>query len=49
MLQLRAIFAAPFLPPTTPGHTLFIAQMTDRGSERGREESPAFFARTAIY
>jgi hypothetical protein len=35
-LQLRAIFAAPFLPPNMPGHTLFIAQMTDRGSERGR-------------
>jgi len=36
MLQLRAIFAAPFMPPDMPGHTLFIAQMTDRGSERGR-------------
>jgi len=36
MLQLRAIFAAPFLPWDMPGHTLFIAQMTDRGSERGR-------------
>ena len=36
MLQLRAIFAAPFLPPKMPGHTLFIAQMTDRGSERSR-------------
>jgi hypothetical protein len=36
MLQLRAIFAAPFLPPAMPKHTLFIAQMTDRGSERAR-------------
>jgi hypothetical protein len=36
MLQLRAIFAAPFLPPAMPKHTLFIAQMTDRGSERSR-------------
>lgn len=36
VLQLRAIFAAPFLPPNMPGHTLFIAHMTDRGSERGR-------------
>jgi hypothetical protein len=33
-LQLRAIFAAPSLQ--MPGHTLFIAQMTDRGSERAR-------------
>jgi len=36
VLQLRAILAAPFLPRNMPGHTLFIAQMTDRGSERGR-------------
>ena len=36
MIQLRAILAAPFLPPDMPGHTLFLAQMTDRGSERGR-------------
>jgi len=36
IVQLRAIFAAPFLPLDMPGHTLFIAQMTDRGSERGR-------------
>ena len=35
-LQLRGIFAAPFLPLDMPEHTLFIAQMTDRGSERGR-------------
>lgn len=36
MIQLRAIFAAPFMPPDKPGHTLFIAQMTGRGSEQGR-------------
>lgn len=36
MIQLRAILAAPFLPADMPGHTMFIAQMTDRGSERGR-------------
>jgi hypothetical protein len=35
-LQLRAIFVAPWLPPKMPGHTLFIAQMTDPGSERAR-------------
>jgi hypothetical protein len=36
ILQLRAIVAAPSLPPDMPEHTLFVAQMTDRGSERGR-------------
>ena len=36
IVQLRAIFAAPFLPPNMPGHTLFIAQMTGRASEQGR-------------
>jgi hypothetical protein len=36
VLQLRALFAAPFMPPDMPGHTLFIAQMTEQGSERGR-------------
>ena len=35
-LQLRAIFAAPSLLPELPGHTLFLAQLTDRGSERAR-------------
>jgi hypothetical protein len=36
VLQVRAILAAPYLPPDRPGSTLFIAQITDRGSERGR-------------
>jgi hypothetical protein len=36
VLQLRTIFVAPFPPPGMPEHTLFLAQMTDRGSERGR-------------
>lgn len=36
VLQLRALFAAPLPRPDSPGHTLFIAQMTDQGSERGR-------------
>lgn len=36
VVQLRAIFAAPFLPPHMPGHTLFMAHLTDRGSEHGR-------------
>jgi hypothetical protein len=35
-LQLRAILAAPYMPPDEPGCTLFIAQITDRGSERER-------------
>ncbi len=36
MLQLRALFAAPCLPPDTPEQTLFIAQLTGQGSEQGR-------------
>jgi hypothetical protein len=36
VLQLRAIFAAPFLPEGMPGHTLFIAHLTEKGSEQGR-------------
>lgn len=36
VLQLRALFAAPFLPPDTPGQTLFIGQLTEQGSGRGR-------------
>jgi hypothetical protein len=36
IIQLRAILAAPYLPPDNSGQTLFVAQMTDRGSERGR-------------
>jgi hypothetical protein len=36
VLQLRAILAAPYLPPEYPGCTLFLAQITDRGSEQGR-------------
>lgn len=33
VIELRAILAAPFLPPNAPGQTLFIAQMTKRASE----------------
>lgn len=36
LLQLRAILAAPYLPPGRPGHTQFLLQLTDPGSERGR-------------
>ncbi|HEY2015880.1 MAG TPA: hypothetical protein VGH38_20395 [Bryobacteraceae bacterium] len=36
VIELRAILAAPFLPPNSPGQTLFIAQMTKRASEEGR-------------
>jgi hypothetical protein len=36
IVQLRAILAAPYPSRDNPGRTLFIAQMTDRGSERGR-------------
>lgn len=36
MLQLRAIFVAPSSPPDLPEHTLFLAQMTNRGSEPSR-------------
>jgi hypothetical protein len=35
-LQLRAMLAAPYLPPDDPDSTLFIAQLTDRGSDRER-------------
>ena len=36
VLQLRSIIAAPYLTPSIPGSTLFIAQITDPGSEQGR-------------
>jgi len=36
VIELRAILAAPFLPPNSPGQTLFIAIMTERASEQGR-------------
>ncbi len=36
VVQLRSILAAPYLPADFPGCTLFIAQVTDRASERGR-------------
>ena len=36
VIELRAILAAPFLPPNSPGQTLFVAQMTKRASEEGR-------------
>ena len=36
IIQLRAILAAPYLPLNGHGQTLFLAVMTDRGSERGR-------------
>ena|ERR1700722_58171 len=36
VLQLRPILAAPNMPPGKPGCTLIVAQITDRGSERGR-------------
>jgi hypothetical protein len=35
-LEIRAILAAPYLPEDHPGCTLYIAQTTDRGSERER-------------
>src|SRR4051812_7563944 len=35
VLQIRSILAAPYMPPSTPGGTLFIAQVTERGSEVG--------------
>lgn len=36
VVQLRSILAAPFLPPSMPGHTQFVVQLTERGTERGR-------------
>jgi len=36
IVQLRAILAAPYLPPDRPGHTLFVVLMTNLGSEQGR-------------
>ena len=36
VLQLRAILAAPYLLTEHPGCTLFVAQITNRGSEQGR-------------
>ncbi|MDD2794659.1 hypothetical protein [Acidocella sp.] len=36
VIELRAILAAPYLPPDMPGHTQFVVQLTDRGTERGR-------------
>lgn len=36
IVQIRAIIAAPNFPRDTPGATTFIAQVTERGSERGR-------------
>lgn len=36
VIELRAILAVPFLPPKMPGHTQFVVQLTDRGTERGR-------------
>lgn len=36
VVQLRAILAAPFFPPDRPGHTQFVVQLTDVGSEHGR-------------
>jgi hypothetical protein len=40
IIQLRAILAAPYSPPNGDGQTLFLAMMTDRGSERGRGRLP---------
>ncbi len=36
IIELRAILAAPFLPPGDLGQTVFLAQMTKRASEQGR-------------
>lgn len=36
IIELRAIFAAPFVPPGNSGQTVFLAQMTKRASEQGR-------------
>ena len=36
VIELRAILAVPFFPPDMPGHTQFIVQLTERGTERGR-------------
>jgi hypothetical protein len=35
IVQLRALFAAPYLPFNLPGHTKFIVQLTEVGSESG--------------
>jgi hypothetical protein len=36
IIELRAILAAPFIPPGDSGQTVFLAQMTKRASEQGR-------------
>ena len=36
LIELRAILAAPFLPPNSSGQTLFIAQMTKQATDQGR-------------
>lgn len=36
IVQLRAILAAPYLPQDMDGHTYFVVQLTERGSEQGR-------------
>ena len=47
ILQLRAIFAAPFCQPDAPQQTLFIAQMTDRARSEAMAGLAVFFTWTA--